>query len=69
MLRKIATMVGYSRAPKATFIMRHPVKGTKALWAAKGTKAVAKSRVGAALGLAVLVPVGMLAFRARARAR
>jgi len=69
MLRKIATLVGYSKAPKATFIIRHPVKGTRALLAAKGTKAVAKSRVGAALGLAVLVPVGMLALRARARAR
>ena len=69
MLRKIATLVGYSKAPRATFLIRHPVKGAKALVAAKGMKAVAKSRMGAALGVLVLVPVGMLALRARARAR
>lgn len=67
MLKKIATLVGYAKAPKTTFVMKHPIRGTKALVAAKGIKGLVTTRAGAALGAMVLVPVGLVAFRARGR--
>lgn len=63
MLRKLATMVGYAKAPKATFVMRHPIQGTKALIAAKGAKKLARTRAGVALGALVALPVAALAVR------
>jgi len=62
MLGKVLTLVGYARAPKATFVMRHPVKGTAALLAAKSTARGTKIGLGAA---AVALPIGvwMLARR------
>ena len=67
MLANIAKVVGYSRAPKATFMLMHPVKGTKALVASKGIKGLVTSRAGAALAGLVIVPIGLLALGARAR--
>lgn len=63
MFKRIATMVGYAKAPKATFVAKHPVKGTKALLAAKGVKGLFTTRAGALLGAAVAVPFGFLAAR------
>ena len=67
MLANIAKVVGYSRAPKATFMLMHPVKGTKALVASKGIKGLVTSRAGAALAGLVIVPLGLIALGARAR--
>lgn len=63
MLKKIATALGYAKAPKATYVMKHPVKGTKALLLAKGAKGLVTTRAGAVLGAAVAVPLGYLAAR------
>lgn len=63
MLKKIATALGYAKAPKATFVMKHPVKGTKALLVAKGAKGLVTTRAGAMLGAVVAVPLGFLAAR------
>jgi hypothetical protein len=67
MLGRIATLVGYSKAPRATFVMRHPVKGTRALVAAKGIKGLVTTRAGAALSAMALLPVGIWAARGLAR--
>lgn len=69
MLRKIASFMGYAKAPKATFMVKHPVKGTRALVASKGLKGLVTTRAGATLGALVAVPVGYLAFKGLARVR
>jgi len=56
MLRRVMTLIGYSKAPKATFVLKHPVKGTAALLAAKGTSRGTKVGLGAA---AVALPLGV----------
>ncbi|MBW3536003.1 MAG: hypothetical protein KY453_12455 [Gemmatimonadetes bacterium] len=63
MFKKIATAVGYTKAPKATFVMKHPVKGTKALLLAKGAKGLVTTRAGAVLSAAVALPLGFFAGR------
>ena len=63
MLKTIATALGYAKAPKATYMMKHPVKGTKALLVAKGAKGLFTTRAGAVLGAAVAVPLGFMAAR------
>lgn len=65
MLKKIATMVGYAKAPKATYMVKHPVKGTSALLAAKGAKGLFTTRAGAVLGALIALPLGLLALRGR----
>ncbi len=64
MLAKIATLIGYKKAPKATFVLRHPVKGTKAFLAARGVKGLFTGRTGLALGAVAAIPLGLWA-RAR----
>jgi hypothetical protein len=62
MIGKLATIVGYKKAPKATFVLRHPVKGTKAFLAARGFKGLVTGRTGMVLGAAAAVPVGLWAY-------
>lgn len=62
MVGKIATLVGYKTAPKATFVLKHPVKGTKAFLAARGAKGLFTGRTGLALGALAAVPVGFWAM-------
>lgn len=61
MIGKIANLVGYTKAPKATYVLKHPVKGTKALLAAKGAKSLVRGRTGLALGALAAIPVGVWA--------
>ena len=62
MLGRIATLIGYRKAPSATFVARHPIKGTAALMA------VHPGRTIAGLGAAALVvPVGVWFVRRRNR--
>jgi hypothetical protein len=61
MIGKLANLIAYRKAPKATYVMKHPVKGTKALIAAKGAKALVTGRTGLALGAMAAVPVGIWA--------
>jgi hypothetical protein len=60
-------LVGYAKAPKASFMLMHPVKGTKALVASKGIKGLITSRAGATLAGMVLVPIGLATLGARSR--
>ena len=61
MIGKIANLMAYKRAPKATYVMKHPVKGTKALLAAKGAKGLVTGRTGLVLGAVAAVPIGIWA--------
>jgi hypothetical protein len=56
MWNRMLTAIGYVKAPKATFVLRHPVKGTAALLAAKTTSRNTKMGLGAA---ALALPVGV----------
>lgn len=38
MLKQLAIAVGYAKAPKATFVMRHPKAGVAALAVAQGLR-------------------------------
>jgi len=38
MLKQLALAVGYAKAPKATFVMRHPKAGVAALAVAQGLR-------------------------------
>lgn len=61
MINTLAKLVAYKKAPKTTYVLRHPVKGTKALVAAKGAKALVTGRTGLALGALAAIPVGLWA--------
>jgi hypothetical protein len=61
MIGRIATLIGYSKAPKATYVLKHPVKGSKAFLAARGVKGLVTGRTGMVLGAIAAVPVGMWA--------
>lgn len=63
MLKKLATLVGYQKVPKLTFLARHRKKGMKTLMSWKATKMVAKRPVSAAVGAAVALPVAVFTFR------
>jgi hypothetical protein len=63
MIGRIANLVAYRKAPKATFVLKHPVKGTKALLAAKGAKGLVTGRTGMAFGALVALPVGIWAIQ------
>jgi hypothetical protein len=54
MVKRILTAVGLVKAPRATILLRHPLKGTAALLAWKGVKNAdgkAKALVAGALAL------------------
>jgi ABC-type phosphate/phosphonate transport system permease subunit len=65
MIRTIAKLWAYKKAPKATYIARHPIQGTK-MWltakaAKKGAKSLVTSRTGLVLGAVAAIPVGLWA--------
>ena len=68
-MASMAKLFGYAKAPKATYMLRHPIKGTKALIAVEGAKGLVTTRAGAALGGMVALPLGMVAWRRRRRNR
>jgi hypothetical protein len=47
MFRKLATMIGYAKAPTATYLVKHPVEGTRNLLALRGARSLLKGRAGA----------------------
>nr|NIU79945.1 hypothetical protein [Gammaproteobacteria bacterium]NIY12844.1 hypothetical protein [Gemmatimonadota bacterium] len=61
MIGKLTKLFAYKKAPKTTYVLRHPVKGSKALLAAKGGKALVTGRTGMVLGALVAIPVGIWA--------
>jgi hypothetical protein len=56
MIGTIATLVGYRKAPKATYVLKHPIKGTAAFMAAKKISPSTAVGIGAAV---VAVPLGL----------
>jgi hypothetical protein len=67
MMRKIANALGYAKAPKPAYMLKHPVKGTKALIACYSSRSMMKGRTGLVLGAAVALPLAYMAVRARQR--
>jgi hypothetical protein len=68
MFGKLAKTIAYVRAPRATFVLRHPVKAVKAYRLRRKLMKVTGPRI--ALGAAVLaVPVGIAVARHRLAAR
>lgn len=61
MLGRIAKLIGYTKAPRATYVLRHPIKGTRMFLAARGVKGLFTGRTGLVLGAAAAVPVGLWA--------
>jgi len=63
MLGRIAKIVGYTKAPKATYMLRHPVKGALALRASRqGVNRAALTGAGAAV---LALPLGWWLMKRR----
>ena len=69
MIRKLTNLLAYKKAPKTTYMLKHPVKGTKKMVAAKGLKGLVTGRTGATLGAIAAIPVGIWAARKATSAR
>ena len=67
MMRKIAAALGHAKAPRASYVMKHPVKGTKALIASYRGRSLLRGRTGLAIGAAVALPLAYMAVRSRQR--
>lgn len=67
MFGKLTTLLGYMKAPKATYLVKHPIKGPKNLLALRGARSLLKTRGAtiAAAGLAVGAAAIPLAIRRR----
>lgn len=65
MFSKIVTAALYAKAPKTTFLLRHPVKGMKAIVFARGIKSLVPKGTAMALGAAAMVPVAAVAYKIR----
>ena len=63
MMRKIASALGYAKAPKASYVARHPVKGAQALMACYASRSLLKGRSGFVMGTAVALPLAYMAMR------
>lgn len=61
MIGTLTKMFAYKKAPTATYMVKHPVKGTKKMVAAKGAKGLMTGRTGMVLGALAAVPVGIWA--------
>jgi hypothetical protein len=65
MLARIGKLVGYTKAPRATYMLRHPVKGVR-MWRAsrRPVNRVAATGAGAAV---LALPLGAWLLRRRSR--
>jgi hypothetical protein len=64
MVGKLVKTIGYARAPRATFVLRHPVKAVQAYRLRRNLMKVTAPRI--ALGAAVLaLPLGIALVRSR----
>jgi ABC-type nitrate/sulfonate/bicarbonate transport system permease component len=67
MMRKIATALGYAKAPKPSYVMKHPLDGAKALLACYTSRSLFRGRTGFVIGAAVALPIAYMAVRRTAR--
>lgn len=65
-LGRMAMLLAYMKAPKVTYLARHPLRGTRNLLAIRGAKSLLKSRgavvTAAVATTAVAVPLAVLAM-------
>ncbi|MSR35853.1 MAG: hypothetical protein EXR95_04290 [Gemmatimonadetes bacterium] len=66
-MKKIANALGYAKAPTASYLMKHPVDGAKALLACYTRRSLLKGRTGFVIGAAVALPIAYMAVRRTAR--
>ena len=52
MVKKLATLWSYTKAPRTTYLLRHPLKGPRNLLALRGAKSLLKTRAAAGVGMA-----------------
>lgn len=67
MIKKLTSLLGYMKAPKTTYLIKHPIKGPKNLLALRGARSLARTRgaaiaAGVAAGAAA-IPLALLARR------
>jgi hypothetical protein len=64
---RMAVLLAYVKAPKVTYLVRHPLRGARNLLAIRGAKSLLKSRgvvvTAAVATTAVAVPLAVLALR------
>lgn len=71
MVGKLTSLLGYAKAPKTTYLLKHPIKGPKNLLALRGARSLLQDKgatIAAAAGLAVgaaAIPVAMRRRRKR----
>jgi hypothetical protein len=66
MMKKLTSLVGYMKAPKATYLIKHPIKGPKNLLALRGAKAMLNTKRAAMTAAGVVagaaaIPMAILA--------
>jgi hypothetical protein len=60
----VVTLAGYARKPKATFMLKHPVKSMRVLRARRNLRhTFTPGRLAAGVGVAAAVPLGLWAAR------
>ena len=67
MIAELTSLLGYAKAPKTTYLLKHPIKGPKNLLALRGARSLLRTRGAAiaATGLAVGAATIPLALRIR----
>lgn len=71
MLAKLTNLVAHAKAPKITYLVKHPIKGPKNLLALRGARSLMKTRgaalaaAGVALGAAA-VPLAVMRRKMKA---
>jgi hypothetical protein len=63
MLARITKLIGYTKAPRATYIMRHPIKGVQAWRAAR--RPVNRAAITGAGAAVLALPMGLWFLRRR----
>ena len=69
MIGKLTSLMGYAKAPKTTYLLKHPIKGPKNLLALRGARSLLEGK-GAAIagaGLAIGAAAIPLALRIKRR--
>jgi hypothetical protein len=61
MIARIGKLVGYTKAPRATYVVRHPIKGVRRMRAAR--RSVNRLAVAGAGAAVLAVPIGAFLLR------
>lgn len=66
-MRNVGKLAAYAKSPKNTYMLLHPIKGTKRAIFMRGLKSYATKANGARLGAVVAVPLAIAALRGLVR--